>query len=84
MRGGLVAETFEKRIVVLEEAAAKREADRPTPGAWEVRRMASKGELENRLSRMEATAAREAGGADDAFSLRVLSQLSLKDEQFPL
>lgn len=32
MRGGLVAETFEKRIVVLEEAAAKREADRPTPG----------------------------------------------------
>ena len=32
MRGGLVAETFEKRIVVLEEAAAKREADASTPG----------------------------------------------------
>ena len=32
MRGGLVAETFEKRIVVLEEAAAKREADDQGPG----------------------------------------------------
>jgi len=41
--------------------------------------MASKGELENRLSRMEATAAREAGGADDAFSLRVLREWSVPD-----
>ncbi len=32
MRGGLVAQTFEARIAALEEAAAKREADRPTPG----------------------------------------------------
>ena len=32
LRGGLVAETFEARIAALEEAAAKREADRPTPG----------------------------------------------------
>lgn len=31
MRGSLAAETFEKRIVALEEAAAKREADGPTP-----------------------------------------------------
>ena len=32
MRGGLVAQTFEARIAALEEAAAKRKADRPTPG----------------------------------------------------
>ena len=32
MKGCLIAETFEARIAALEEATAKREADRPTPG----------------------------------------------------
>ena len=41
--------------------------------------MASKGELEDRLSRMEATAAREADAADDEFSLRVLREWSTPD-----
>ena len=41
--------------------------------------MATKGELEDRLSRIEAIEAREADAADDAFSLRVLREWSVPD-----
>ncbi len=41
--------------------------------------MATKSELENRLLRMEATAAREGDAGDDLFSLRLLRKWSTPD-----
>ena len=41
--------------------------------------MATKSELENRLLRMEATAAREGDAGDDHFSLRILRAWSTPD-----
>lgn len=41
--------------------------------------MATQGELEDRLSRMEATAAREGDAGDDQFSLRLLRKWSTPD-----
>lgn len=45
----------------------------------EIRLMASRGELEERLSRMEATAAREGNARDNQFSLRLLREWSTPD-----